>query len=125
MAAVTDDLHLMANLSPLFTGLPFVVWISERGIVRGNASRDISTDIRMKISKGKKAHPSEMIQVALSYDRVALRLEIRVVGGKGNLSIRELQLLEKWGNRNWPTLVAYWQGEIFTEQAIRSLRAVK
>jgi ubiquinone biosynthesis protein UbiJ len=96
----------MANLSPLFTGLPFVVWIS----VRGNARHDI----RVKVSKGKKAQPGQMISVAL-------RPEVRVVG-QGALSSQELNQLKQWVDRNWDVLLAYWKGEIFTEQAIISLK---
>ena len=41
-----DDFYFMANLFPATTGLPFVVWISERGGARH--------DIRVKVSRNAK-----------------------------------------------------------------------
>jgi hypothetical protein len=108
MPALEDDLYFMANLSPLFTGLPFVVWISPR-----NAPHDI----RVKVSRGGKAIPESLISVALP---PTLR-EI----GKAQLSREELRLLDQWVNLNWDTLLAYWNGEIFTEQAIARLKPIQ
>ena len=103
-----DDFFLMANLSPLFTGLPFVVWISTRGHARH--------DIRVKVSRGPKAVPEDLISVAL-------RPELRVVGEAG-LTADELALLGRWVKLNWEVLLAYWHGELFTEQAVARLRPV-
>jgi hypothetical protein len=107
MPVLEDDLFLMANLSPLFTGLPFVVWISPR-----NAPHDI----RVKISRGAKAIPEDFISVAL-------RPELRVIGDE-TLSAEEMRLLREWVALNWDVLLAYWNGEIFTEQAIARLKPV-
>jgi hypothetical protein len=107
MPVLEDDLFLMANLSPLFTGLPFVVWISPR-----NAPHDI----RLKISRGAKAIPEDFISVAL-------RPELRVIGDE-TLSAEEMRLLREWVALNWDVLLAYWNGEIFTEQAIARLKPV-
>ena len=101
-----EDLFLMANLSPLFTGLPFVTWISAKGNARH--------DIRVKISLGAKAIPENLISAAL-------RPELRVIG-EDSLSAEQLSLLGEWVQLNWDTLLAYWEGEIFTEEAIRRLR---
>jgi len=103
-----DDLFLMANLSPLFTGLPFVVWIS---------TRNAPHDIRVKISRGNKAIPENLISVAL-------RPELRAIGREA-LTAEELRLLNQWVKLNWDTLLAYWNGEIFTEQAIRQLKPIE
>jgi len=35
----TDDLYLMANLPPRLTGLPMVIWLSERGRAMMRGSR--------------------------------------------------------------------------------------
>ena len=104
-----DDLFLMANLSPLFTGLPLVVWISTRGHAR--------QDIRVKVSRGQKAIPEELISVAL-------RPEVRLIDD-GELSAAELTALRKWVQLNWDVLLAYWNGELFTEQAIARLKAIE
>src|SRR5438046_989242 len=63
----------MANLRPERTGLPFVVFISQRGGARH--------DIRVKVARGAKVRPSEMITVAI-------RPNVRVV--RGTLDAREL-----------------------------------
>ncbi|MBV8896431.1 MAG: hypothetical protein JO051_07960 [Acidobacteriaceae bacterium] len=107
-ASIEEDFFLMANLSPLFTGLPFVVWISPRGNARH--------DIRVKISPGQKAIPEKLFSVAL-------RPEVRVLG-PDRLEARELGLLREWVDRNWDVLIAYWNGEIFTEEAVSRLRPV-
>ena len=98
----------MANLSPLFTGLPFVVWISTRGHAKH--------DIRVKVSRGSKAIPEKLISVAL-------RPDLRVIG-REQLKPEELTLLREWVRLNWDVLLAYWNGEIFTEQAIPRLKAI-
>jgi hypothetical protein len=108
MIAITDDLFLMANLSPLFTGLPFVVWISARGHARH--------DIGVKISRGSKATPEKLISLAL-------RPQLRVIG-RDKLAADELEQLRQWVTLNWDTLLAYWNGEMFTEQAIAQLKPI-
>jgi hypothetical protein len=48
-------LYEMANLFPNHTGLPFVVWILHKGGARH--------DVRMKVSHGPEAIPSEMAAI--------------------------------------------------------------
>jgi hypothetical protein len=79
-AAEGEALFEMANLSPNRTGLPFVVWISPKA--------GAPHDVRVKVSKGPKDHPSELISVAI-------RPDVQVVGG-GNMSASDLALLKKW-----------------------------
>jgi hypothetical protein len=98
------DFFNMANLSPLFTGLPFVVWIS----VKGNAKHDI----RVKVSRQR----GELISVALRPMRVI---------GEERLSGSELTLLESWISLNWDVLLAYWNEELYTEQVIGRLKPVE
>lgn len=69
----------MANLSPKRTGLPFVVWISPKA---GSPH-----DVRVKVSRGPKVNPGDLISVAI-------RPEVRVVGG-GTLTAQELAVLKK------------------------------
>src|SRR5260370_17702883 len=95
----------MANLCPERTGLPFVVFISQKGGARH--------DVRVKVAPGAKARPSEMITVAI-------RPSVRVV--RGTLDPRELALLTRWINRNLDTLIKYWDGDIeYTEDAIAAI----
>src|SRR3954469_1450346 len=79
--ADTDSelLFEMANLSPKRTGLPFVVWISPRGNARH--------DIRVKVSPGPRAVPSEMVSIAI-------RPDVYVV--EGEMKASDLALLSGW-----------------------------
>jgi hypothetical protein len=99
----------MANLSPKRTGLPFVVWISPKA--------GAPHDVRVKVSRTPKVHPSELISVAI-------RPDVHVVGG-GNLSAHDLSLLKKWIELNHDVIVKYWDGEIeYTEDAIAQLKSI-
>ncbi len=105
-----EGLFEMANLSPKRTGLPFVVWISPKA--------GASHDVRVKISRGPKVHPSEFITVAV-------RPEVHVVGG-GKLSAHELDLLRNWIELNRDVLIKYWDGDIeYTEDAIAALKPIR
>jgi hypothetical protein len=104
-----DDFFLMANLSPLFTGLPFVVWISAKGGARH--------DIRVKISRSAKVKPDELITVAL-------RPTLHTIGSE-QLREEELALLTEWINKNWTALWAFWNGDLYTEEVLPKLQPVR
>jgi hypothetical protein len=104
---VTEGLYEMANLFPKHTGLPFVVWISYKYGVRH--------DVRVKVSPGPKALPSEMIAVAL-------RPQVHVV--EGTLKASDLALLTKWIDLNHDVIMKYWEGEIDTHDAVAALKQV-
>jgi hypothetical protein len=105
---VSEALFEMANLFSKHTGLPFVVWISYRG--------GAQHDVRVKVSPGPKALPSEMASVAI-------RPNVRVVEGK--MDAADLTLLTKWIELNHDVLVKYWDGEIDTKDAIDEIRPLK
>jgi|SRR5437868_3938898 hypothetical protein len=95
----------MANLRPERTGLPFVVFISQRGGARH--------DIRVKVARGAKVRPSEMVTVAV-------RPNVRVI--RGALDPRDLALLTRWITLNSDTLIKYRDGDIeYTEDAIAAI----
>ena len=95
----------MANLRRERTGLPFVVFISQRGGARH--------DVRVKVARGAKVRPSEMVTVAI-------RPRVRVI--RGRLDPQDLALLEQWISRNVETLIKYWDGDIeYTEDAIAAI----
>lgn len=105
-----EGLFEMANLSPRRTGLPFVVWISPKA--------GAPHDIRVKVSKGPKVNPTELISVAI-------RPDVQVVAG-GNMSPQDLALLKKWVALNQDVIVKYWDGEIeYTEDAIAALKPLR
>jgi len=105
-----DSLFEMANLSPKRTGLPFVVWISPKA--------GAPHDVRVKVSKGPRVHPSELVSVTV-------RPDVQVVGG-GKVAAHDLDLLRKWIALNREVIVKYWEGEIeYTEDAIAELRPLR
>jgi hypothetical protein len=98
----------MANLRPERTGLPFVVFISQKGGARH--------DVRVKVARAAKVRPSEMVTVAL-------RPSVRIV--RGTLDPRDLALLMRWIELNKDVLIAYWDGIIeYTEDAIAAIRPI-
>jgi len=98
----------MANLRPERTGLPFVVFISQRGGARH--------DVRVKVASGARVRASEMATVAL-------RPRVRLV--RGRLDQADLALLSRWIELNRDVLIKYWDGDIeFTEDAIADLRPI-
>ncbi len=105
-AAAGQATFEMANLRPERTGLPFVVFISQRGGARH--------DVRIKLARSPRVRPSEMITVAL-------RPAPRVV--RGRLDAGEFALVRKWLDLNAEVLIDYWNGDIaYTEDAITALR---
>jgi hypothetical protein len=105
-----EGLFETANLSPKRTGLPFVVWISPKA--------GAPHDVRVKVSKGPKVHPEELISVAI-------RPDVHVVGA-GNMTAQDFALLKRWVELNQDVIVKYWNGEIeYTEDAIAALKPIR
>jgi hypothetical protein len=97
----------MANLRPERTGLPFVVFISQREGARH--------DVRVKLARGAKVHLSDMITVAV-------RPAPRIV--RGRLNTQEFDLVRRWIDLNMD-LVDYWNGDIeYTEDALDAIKPV-
>ena len=103
----SEALFEMANLFSKHTGLPFVVWISYRG--------GAQHDIRVKVSPGPKALPSQMVSIAV-------RPNIHVV--QGEMRASDLALLTKWIQLNQDALMRYWEGEIDTKDVIDEIRPI-
>jgi hypothetical protein len=109
-AALSDaeeDFFEMANLFPADTGLPMVVWVSERGHARHDA--------RVKVNQ---SHGTRMLPGNLAV--VAVRPTPRLV--LGNLSASDLNAVSEWVRLNEGALVDYWEYRISTAQLIRRLR---
>ena len=95
----------MANLRPERTGLPFVVFISQKAGAR--------PDVRVKVARGPKVQASQMGVYALR--------PFRFEGGM-QLSSSEERQLESWISKNLQVLVEYWDGDIlYTEDALDRL----
>jgi hypothetical protein len=102
-----EDLFEMANLRPERTGLPFVVFISQRGGARH--------DVRVKVATGPRPDPASMVTVAL-------RPEPRVIP-PGELAAEDFRRLSAWIALNQQALVDYWNGDIaYTEDVFAVLR---
>jgi hypothetical protein len=106
--AAEEDFSLLSNLSPRRTGLPFVVWIS----AQGGAEQDLC----VKISRHAKVKSGELITVAL-------HPEIRALGS-APFTAEELTLLTEWVGKNGAILLAYWNQEIDSADAISALQPV-
>jgi hypothetical protein len=101
------DFFEMANLSPTVTGLPMVVWVSERGRARH--------DVRIKV------HMAHGRQISISNTAtVAVRPLPRLIGGR--LSSGDLQAVSDWIRLNEAALVDYWEGRIYTDELIQRLQ---
>ncbi len=96
----------MANLRPERTGLPFVVFVSQKGGARH--------DVRIKLARAPRVRPGNMITVAV-------RPVPRVI--RGAISPREFDLIRRWIELNTETLVRYWNGDIeYTEDVLAALK---
>jgi hypothetical protein len=106
----TDDLFEMANLSPALTGLPMIVWISERGHARH--------DPRVKVSlvHGRRARPDRPASVSV-------RPTVEIVAGP-ELDRRDLGLVRQWIELNREAIIAYWNGDLLTDEVIARLQPV-
>ena len=99
----------MANLRPERTGLPFVVFITQKGAARH--------DFRVKVARAPSVRCSEMVTVAL-------RPSVRMV--RGRLDPNDLGLLRQWIDLNEQLLIDYWNGVIgYTEDALSALRPIQ
>jgi len=105
MSEVEDDFFEMANLFPADTGLPMVVWASERGHARH--------EVRIKVNQ---SHGTRMLPGNLAV--VAVRPAPRLVAG--NLSPADLNAVSDWIRLNEATLLDYWEYRISTAQFIHS-----
>lgn len=103
-----DDPYTMANLRPAFTGLPMVVWVSERG----NAQHDV----RVKVCT---VHGDR-----IQYDNtvsVGVRPHSRQIA-PGGLSQADFRAVADWVSLNADPIIAYWDGRIDTVALLTRLR---
>ncbi len=99
----------MANLRQKTTGLPFIVFISQRDDARHAA--------RVKVSPEPRVRSDETGSYAIA--------PFGFKAGK-RLASNEEVLLALWIDLNRTTLQQYWDGEIeYTEDAIARIRSVQ
>src|SRR5947209_3348393 len=102
-----DDLFLMANLRPADTGLPMVVWVSERGNARHAARIKVSQAHGPRIDPGNTA-------------TVGLRPSPHLVDG--TLSAADRRAVAGWIALNEAALIEYWDSQISTVELVQRLR---
>lgn len=96
----------MANLRQSSTGLPMVVWVSERG----HAQHDARVKVQMSHSHRMDAYNTASVEV---------RPVPRLV--EGHLTTPDWRAVEQWINLNRDALLAYWEGTIDTGELMRTL----
>jgi len=106
---IEDDLFLMANLRPGDTGLPMVVWVSERGSARHDARIKVSQAHGSRIDPGNTA-------------TVAIRPSPHLIAG--TLSAADQRAIAAWIALNEAALLDYWNSQISTVELIGRLRPV-
>jgi hypothetical protein len=106
--AEDEDFYLMANLYPKHTGLPFVVWIQERGGAKH--------DVRVKVSPGPRAMPGQFISVAI-------RPDVHVIE-PGELRGSQLAQLKAWIEKNRAVIMEYWEGTVDTVDMVARLKKI-
>jgi|CXWL01.1.fsa_nt_gi hypothetical protein len=100
-----EDQFEMVNVRPELSGLPFIVWISEKGGARH--------DVRVKVSPGPKVR--EFVAT------VSVRPEVDLIAGE--LSTPDLALVRDWITLNRDTIIRYWNGDIlYTDEALAALK---
>ena len=104
------DLFEMANLSPALSGLPMIVWISERGRARHDARVTVS------LVHGRRARPDRTASVSV-------RPTVEIVAGP-EIDSRDLALVRQWIEQNREVIIAYWDGDLLTDEVIARLQPI-
>jgi hypothetical protein len=105
MDDLDNDFFLMANLRPKTTGLPMVVWVSERDDVR----------VKVALQHGDRIDPSHTAVFG-----------VRPTPGliSGYLSSTDQRVVSDWIKLNEAALVEYWDGLIDTSELLGRLKPV-
>jgi hypothetical protein len=105
--AEAEDLYEMANLYPKHTGLPMVIWVSERGHPRH--------DVRIKVSTrhGTRMNINDTAVVGVRHPPSVL---------EGVLTPADRQAVFRWIALNEATLIDYWNRTIDTVELVQRLK---
>ncbi|MBX9614528.1 MAG: hypothetical protein Q8S03_14190 [Brevundimonas sp.] len=105
-----EDFFLMSNLRPSDTGLPMVVWVSNRGHARHDA--------RVKVCRT----PGDRIAVD-DMAVVGIRPSPELI--EGPLDGESLKLVQRWIALNADTLIGYWNSELSTRELFQNLKRIE
>jgi hypothetical protein len=103
-----DDLYMMSSLAPKDTGLPLIVWISEKGAWFPDA------EPRVWVSR------SPIGDHFVASVSVRRPVEVR----EGELEGPSLDLLTRWINLNRPVIIGHWTGRLSAGAALHDLKPV-
>ena len=109
VAAESDDIFFMTNLSPRMTGLPMAVWVSPRG----NARHDARIKVNTTHGNRTTIHDTAV---------VAVRPAPRVIAGR--LSPEDQRIVAEWISLNYEAIIGYWDSRIDTGQFLERLRLI-
>ena len=101
----------MANLRQKTTGLPMVIWVSEKGHTQHGP--------RIKVSK---IH-SDKMDITQSVS-VSITSPPEIVAGAG-LSPQDFEVVSRYIELNKKVLLGYWNGELDTAELIGGLKKLK
>jgi hypothetical protein len=105
-----DDLFLMANLRPAETGLPMVVWVSERGYAQH--------DVRVKVSTKRGPQISPTTPMATFGVRPSPLLIA------GYIPPIDQRAVERWIALNEDVIVDYWNSAISTAEMLSRIQPI-
>ena len=108
----SDFLFEMANISQKRTGLPMIIWISEKRSSHGP---------RIKVQKGywDKIKDNEWFYISVS-DNPKI-----VAGDQGEISNKDVKLVEDFIKLNLDLTLRYWNKEILTDELLDELKEIK
>jgi len=109
MDDLDTDFFLMANLRPKTTGLPMVVWVSERG----NARHDVP--VKVALQHGDRIDPSHTAVFGVRPSPSLI---------SGHLSAADQRVVSDWITLNGAAIVEYWNGVIDTAELLGRLKRV-
>jgi hypothetical protein len=107
LTADPEDLFEMANLRPKYTGLPMVIWVSERGRTQHGP--------RIKVSRvrGDKIDPHNTVTMTIEDNPQVI--------GEG-ISGKDLVVLRRFIRSNKHVLLSYWNREIDTGELFEKIK---
>jgi hypothetical protein len=104
--AEADEFYEMANLRPKHTGLPMVIWVSERG----HAQHDVR--VKVSMSHGDRMNINHTAVVGVRPPSVLA----------GVLSPPDRQAVFSWITLNEQALIDYWNRVIDTVELVQGLK---
>ena len=104
-----EDFFLMSDLRPKDTGLPMVVWVSNRGNARHDA--------RVKVCRtpGDRISSDDMAVVGVRPTPTLI---------DGPLDNASFELVQQWITLNEATIIGYWDSALSTGEMFQALKRI-